>query len=129
MANKIILADTSILIDYFRRTDKANSVLISLFDQEYDFTISTITHYEIYSGTTANQFPFWKNLLQRTKVLALDQVVAQTAVDINIELKRKRKQIEIADLFIAATAIANNLPFTTLNRKHFERIDKLTIID
>src|SRR6478735_3414890 len=102
MANKIILADTSILIDYFRKTDKANSVLISLFDQGYDFTISAITHYEIYSGTTANQFQFWKNLLQRTKVLALDEVVAQTAVDINIELKRKRKQIEMADLFISA---------------------------
>jgi len=34
--------------------------------------------------------------------LTLNEVVAQTAVDINIELKRKRKQIEMADLFIAA---------------------------
>lgn len=129
MANKIILADTSILIDYFRKTDKANSIFISLFDQGYDFAISAITHYEIYSGTTSNQFQFWKNLLQRTKVLALDEVVAQAAVNINIELKRKRKQIEMADLFIAATAIANNLPFATLNRKHFDRIDELIIIE
>jgi tRNA(fMet)-specific endonuclease VapC len=129
MADKIILADTSILIDYFRKTNKGNSILISLFDQGYDFTISAITHYEIYSGTTANQLSFWKNLLQRTKVLALDEVVAQAAVNINIELKRKRKQIEMADLFIAATAIANNLAFTTLNKKHFERIDGLIMIE
>ncbi len=128
MADKIILIDTSILIDYFRKTDKNNSVLISLFDQGYDLIISAITHYEIYSGTTANQLIFWKSLLQRTKVLALDKVVAQTAVDINNQLKRKRKQIEIADLFIAATAVANNLPFATLNTKHFERIDSLTIV-
>ena len=67
MANKIILADTSILIDYFRKTDKANSVLIYLFDQGYDFTISAITHYEIYSGTTANQFQFWKKSIAKNQ--------------------------------------------------------------
>jgi len=129
MADKIILADTSILIDYFRKTDKDNSILISLFDQGYNFTISVITHYEIYSGTTSNQFSFWRNLLQRTKVLALDEVTAQAAIDINNQLKRKRKQIEMADLFIAATAIANNLAFTTLNKKHFERIEGLMMIE
>ena len=36
--------------------------------------------------------------------------------------------ILIADLFIASTAIANNLPFATLNKKHFDRIDNLVII-
>jgi predicted nucleic acid-binding protein len=129
MADKIILTDTSVLIDYFRKTDKENSVLISLFEKGYDFTISAITHYEIYSGTTTNQLSFWKQLLQRTKVLGLDEFVAQAAVDINIELKRKRKQVEMADLFIAATAIANKIPFATLNKKHFERIDGLVIIE
>jgi tRNA(fMet)-specific endonuclease VapC len=104
MADKIILVDTSILIDYFRKTDKSNSVLISLFDQEFDFTISAITHYEIYSGTTTGQLPFWESLLEKMNVLVFNQKVAQTAVDINNELKRKRKQIEVADLFIAATA-------------------------
>jgi tRNA(fMet)-specific endonuclease VapC len=43
MADSIILADTSILIDYFRKTDKANSKLIALFDQGYDFSVSAIT--------------------------------------------------------------------------------------
>ncbi len=129
MADKIVLADTSILIDYFRKTDKQNSVLIHLFDQGYDFTISAISYYEIYSGTSTNQLPFWKNLLQKTKVLALDEVIAQAAVNINKELKKKRKQIEIADLFIAATAVANKLPFATLNKKHFDRVDTLLIIE
>jgi predicted nucleic acid-binding protein len=129
MADKIVLADTSILIDYFRKTDKQNSVLIHLFDQGYDFTISVISYYEIYSGTSTNQLPFWKILLQKTRVLALDEVVAQAAININKELKKKRKQIAIADLFIAATAIANRLPFATLNKKHFDRIDTLLIIE
>lgn len=67
--------------------------------------------------------------MQRTKVLVLDEIVAQTAVDINNELESKRKQIGIADLFIAATAVTNNLPFATLNRKHFDRIDSLHLLE
>ena len=129
MADKITLVDTTILIDYFRKTDKANSKLVALFDQGYDFAISAITHYEIYSGATPAQLPFWTNVLARTKVLAFDQTVSQGAVDINNMLKRKRKQIGMADFFIAATAIINNLPLATLNKKHFDRIDGLTLID
>ena len=129
MADKITLVDTTILIDYFRKTDKANSKLVALFDQGYDFAISAITHYEIYSGATLAQLPFWTNVLSRTKVLAFDQTVSQGAVDINNMLKRKRKQIGMADFFIAATAIINNLPLATLNKKHFDRIDGLTLID
>ena len=54
MADQIALVDTTILIDYFRKTDKANAKLVALFDQNYDFSISAITHYEIYSGATAS---------------------------------------------------------------------------
>lgn len=129
MAGKIALIDTTILIDYFRKTDKANSKLVFLFDQGYDFSISAITHYEIYSGATAAQLPFWTNMLARTNVLPFDQTISRVAVDINAMLKRKRKQIGIADLFIAATAITNNLPLSTLNRKHFDRIDGLSLLD
>jgi len=44
-------------------------------------------------------------------------------------LKRKRKQIDLADLFIAATAVTNELPLATLNKKHFERVEILAIIE
>ena len=129
MADKIVLVDTSILIDLFRKTDKANSALISLVRQGYIYCISAITEYEIYTGTTSEQVDFWDNFLEKTNVLSFDQTVAKVAVDLNKDLKRKRKLIDIADLFIAATAIANNLPFATLNRKHFDRINGLTIIE
>ena len=37
--------------------------------------------------------------------------------------------IDLADLFIAATALTSNLPFSTLNKKHFERIEGLVIVE
>lgn len=129
MADKIILVDTSILIDYYRKTEKEYSVWIKLVRQGYSFAISAVTKYEIYAGATQNQLAFWDNVLQAIAVLPLDEVSVDTAVTINIALKKKRKQIDLADLFIAATAVTRNLPFATLNRKHFERIDTLALID
>ena len=49
-------------------------------------------------------------------------------VDTSI-LKRKREQIDLADLFIIATAVTHKLLFSTLNRKHFDSIDELPIVE
>ena len=128
MADNIVLVDTSILIDFFRKSDKANSPLVSLVRQGYTFCISSITEYEIYTGAALGQVDFWDNFLEKVEVLPFNKTVAKVAVDLNRELKRKRKLIDIADLFIAATAIANDFPIATLNRKHFDRIDRLIIV-
>lgn len=117
MANQVIMVDTSILIDYYRKTDKANSQWIALVRQGYKFAISVVTKYEIYSGATPVQLSFWDNVLQAVELIPLDGISVDTAVDINSSLKRKRKQIDLADLFIAATAVAHDFSLATLNRK------------
>lgn len=129
MADKIVMVDTSILIDYYRKTGKANSVWIALVRQGYRFAISTITKYEIYSGANQVQLDFWDTILQAVEVVPFDEASVDVAIEINNVLKRKRKQIELADLFIAATAISSNLPLATLNRKHFDRIEQLKIVN
>ena len=129
MAEKLIMVDTSILIDYYRKTDKNNSIWIQLVRQDYSFSISVITKYEILAGATPNQLSFWNNVLQAITVIPFDEVTVDKAVEINAFLKRKRKQIDLADLFIAATAIVHNMSFATLNRKHFGRIEGLNIVE
>ncbi|TKK64091.1 type II toxin-antitoxin system VapC family toxin [Ilyomonas limi] len=129
MADKIILIDTSVLIDYFRKTDKENAALVAIVKQGYTYCISSVTEYEIYRGALLGQIAFWDNLLLKVEVLPFDKTASRIAVDINSELKRKRKQIEIADLFIAATAVANGLKLATLNKKHFDRIEALTLMN
>lgn len=129
MAGEIILVDTSILIDYFRKSNKDNSTLISLIRNGYKFQISAVTEYEIYAGSTSMQRQFWDSLLEKVTVVPFDQTAVKFAVEINYKLKLKSKQIAIPDLFIAATALSNNFPVATLNRKHFDRIEGLMIID
>ena len=129
MANKVIMVDTSILIDYYRKTDKNKTIWISLVRQGYEFAISSITKYEIYSGATKSQLQFWNDVLIAISVIPFDESSVDKAVEINNMLKRKRKQIDLADLFIAATAMNYNLPIATLNKKHFERIEGLTLVE
>jgi predicted nucleic acid-binding protein len=128
MAGKIALVDTSLLIDFFRKTDKTNSKLMALFKGGYSFSISAVTEYEIYIGATSDQLLFWNDFLKQIEVLAFNASAVKSAVEINRLLKKKRKLIGTADLFIAATAMANNLPLATLNLTHFERIDGLRVI-
>lgn len=129
MADQMIVLDTSILIDYYRKSDKANSSWVALVRQGYKFAISTITKYEIYTGATQSQLVFWDDVLSSITVIPFDESCVDVAVSINAALKRKRKQIDLADLFIAATAMSRRMSFATLNKKHFDRIDELMLVE
>jgi tRNA(fMet)-specific endonuclease VapC len=129
MAEKIVLAATSLLIDFFRKSDKSKSQLISLVKKGYTFCICVITEYEIYSGATEQQLEYRQEFLKKITVINLDQSAVKEAVNINNQLKAKRKQIDLADLFIAAIAVSNNLPVATLNKKHFTRIESLLLVE
>ena len=93
------------------------------------YSISAITEYEIYTGAKTAQMDLWNEFLDKTTVLPFDKEVARMAFGINRDLKRKRKLTDTADLLIASTALANNLPIATLNKRHFERIEGLSIVD
>ena len=68
-----------------------------------------------------------EQIIKAVNVLPFDEASVDKAVEINASLKQKRKQIDLADLFIAATAVSNNLLFATLNKKHFDRVKALKI--
>jgi tRNA(fMet)-specific endonuclease VapC len=128
MAQEVILLDTSILIDFYRKKDKEKTVWYGLLKKGLSFCISAVTKYEIYMGSTTDQMIYWNNVLKEIVVLPFDSEVVDKAVEINQQLKRKRKQIDMADLFIASTALANGLPISTLNKSHFERIEGLRLV-
>ncbi len=128
MAERLILLDSSILIDFYRKSNKENSVWFQLLKDGHTFAISAVTKYEINAGATKSQLTYWNEIFNLVQVIPFDESCVDTAVDINESLKQKRKQIALADLFIAAKAVANNLPCATLNKKHFVRIDGLELI-
>jgi tRNA(fMet)-specific endonuclease VapC len=129
MADEILMVDTTLLIDYFRKKDKSKTRLVQRSIQFPQLAISSVTEFEVYSGATSSQLDFWNKLLAEILVFPFDSKAAQAAILIQQDLKKIRKTIEKADLFIAATAVANNLPLDSLNRKHFDKIERLNLLD
>ena len=128
MAIEMICLDTSVLIDFYRKKNKSKSFFYELTNRYQLFAVSAITAYEVYAGSSTVQDEFWDKFFQTISVLPFDNDINKTAIDIQRELKRDRKQIEIPDLFIGATAIQHGLKLATLNTRHFERIVGLQII-
>jgi predicted nucleic acid-binding protein len=121
------MVDTSILIDFFRKKDKSKTRLFDLSQKSENLCISSITEFEIYTGAKGEQIKFWERMLSNFIVFPFDSDAAIVAVVVQNNLKKYRKSIDKADLFIAATAIAHDLYFDTLNYKHFESIEDLKL--
>jgi predicted nucleic acid-binding protein len=66
--------------------------------------------------------------LKNIKVLPFDLTVSNEAIGIYKLLKTQNQMIDLADLLIAATAIAHNLDLATLNLKHFSKIPNLHLM-
>ncbi|HTK17921.1 MAG TPA: type II toxin-antitoxin system VapC family toxin [Mucilaginibacter sp.] len=129
MENEVVLLDTSILIEYYRKKDKSKSVLFHLFQTYSIFAVSAVTHFEIYTGSSNNQIDFWNEFFREITVLPFNAEISREAANIDAALKKKNKQIAVPDLFIAATAIYHNIPLVTLNRKHFDRVDRIQLVE
>ena len=125
----MILLDTSILIELFRKKNKQKAVFFQLANQGQTFSISTITYYEVLSGSNLQQDAFWQGLLKTITILPFDLECAKQAVMLYKMLKSQNKLIDLADLAIAATALANDLELATLNKKHFTHIQGLKIVN
>jgi predicted nucleic acid-binding protein len=130
METNRILVDTSLIIDFFRKKNKTKSKLFSLFQQERELYISTLTVYELLSGAESPQL---QN--DTIKILALFQPIdfgipeSQKAALLYQKLKKENQIVETIDILIAATALTHSMAIATLNQSHFERMDELTIFN
>lgn len=122
------MVDSTILIDYFRKTDKNNSRLVNHFKNYDRLYISSVTEFEVINGSTSAHLQFWNQMLSGFIVLDFDSKAARKATEIVRQLKTKRKSIDKPDLFIAATAIVHGLTLDTTNKKHFIHIDALELL-
>ena len=128
MPDEIVCLDTSILIDFYVKKVKENSVFFKLTTQYKLFAVSIISEYEILIGANGEQADYLKGFFERIIILPFDKKANDIAIAITKQLKAKNQLIEIPDIFVGATAVANNLRIATLNKKHFERIPGLVII-
>ena len=128
MESTIVCLDTTVLIDFYRKKDKSKSLFFKLTERYSFFAVPAVTEYELYLGNSEEQNIFWDDFFSRVIILPFDTKAVRHSVRIFKELKRQNKLIDMPDIMIAGTALQNNMPVATLNRKHFERITGLEII-
>ncbi|MCX6325760.1 MAG: type II toxin-antitoxin system VapC family toxin [Bacteroidia bacterium] len=124
----MILLDSSILIELFRKKNKEKTLFYTLSQTYRDFCISSITNYEIGIGNRKSHAEYWELLSENLRIIPFDKACSNSAVSIYLELLKGNKMIDFADILIGSTAVAYNIPIATLNVKHFERIAGLEII-
>lgn len=61
-------------------------------------------------------------------VINSNEEISQTWGEVVEEARSKGRVLHTADAWIAATAIAANVPLASHNRKHFDCLDRLTLI-
>jgi len=124
------LIDTDIII-FALRGDK--TVLAKFEDNKnIPISISLITYAELVFGAKRSQN-------QRTNMLKVNRIreiypveelnigIMELFADIKANMYSKAMRIEDMDLFIAATAIYNDLTLVTNNTKHFKNIPLLKL--
>ena len=124
------LIDTDIII-FALRGDKT---VLAKFEENKNIpiSISMITYAELVFGTKRSQN-------ERTNMLKVNRIreiypveelnigIMELFADIKANMYSKAMRIEDLDLFIAATAIYNDLTLVTNNTKHFKNIPLLKL--
>lgn len=123
-----MVVDTNIFIKHLRARDKSKTILSELAKQQQIY-ITSISLFELLIGaTTGDKKKDVYKLINGLPVLTFDEESSKTASEVFLNLKSRNLIIEFRDIFIAAICINNELPIKTLNRKHYDRIQGLTVI-
>jgi len=123
------MLDASVLIEHFRKKNK-DSTFYTQIIRENDFrSISVVAKLEVLYGARADSIEYWDSVFATMIVVPFTDKMVAKAHEIVLGLKRRSLLVEIGDIMIAASAIVKDIPLATLNRKHFERIEGLILVD
>lgn len=123
----MIIADTDVLIDFLLGAQPMADQVATLRRSE-NLQTTAITCFELLAGARGKLGQKAHDLIACIPVLALDRHSASRAASVRQYLESLGFPIGMADSLIAGIALAIDLPLLTRNRKHFERIEGLTLI-
>ena len=130
---KRVILDSTIIIGLLR--NKLNDVqLVRKIETEAEIATTTINAFEIYFGAYKSRnvernLASAKGFLSTIKLLPFDDNCAELAGQILAELESKGKTLDYRDLFIGCITLLNGYTLITYNKKHFQDIPKLHVIE
>ncbi|MBI5553290.1 MAG: PIN domain-containing protein [Candidatus Diapherotrites archaeon] len=130
----MVILDSTILIDLLRGKDPAKRKLAELESQGALFYTTQVNVFELVQGIFLNssrieeELAALNMLLQRVSLLDVTFIAAYTAGQVSGVLGKKGISVQMGDLLIAGTALANHVPvIVTRNGKDFARIPGIKV--
>ena len=125
----MIVADTDVLIDYLNdELPAADHVEREL--RRGRLVTTAVSRFELQVGRVEGpREERLDSLLAAVPVLDLDDVAADLAAEVRRDLLGLGLDIGMADSLIAGTTLAYGATLLTRNRRHFERIEHLSLVD
>jgi len=122
----MILCDTNIFIEIYRRNDKVRTVILEKIGYE-NIVISDVTRAELFYGAiNKTELQMIRRDISKIPVLHIDPYISQMAVDI-VEKFCLAHKTDLEDALIAATAISHHIELYTLNVKDFVFIPEIKL--
>lgn len=123
----MIVADTDVLVDFLRGSSPgAERVAIEVATGR--FATTSVTAFELLAGSrSARQAKAVGDLLGALDILPLDLPSAHAAAAVRRSLDADGQGIGMADSLIAGICIASRAMLLTRNRRHFERVEGLSL--
>lgn len=122
-----VICDTNIISNYIsgdrntiKEIDKIGVENIAITPIIY---IELLRWLSCYKGFTKEERKEYKSIFSSLKMLHLNEDISVLGIGISEQIN----SLEPSDVLIGASAVFYNLPLYTLNKKHFETIDKLNL--
>jgi tRNA(fMet)-specific endonuclease VapC len=125
---ELIVVDTDLLIDYLRGRSPGRELVRGLL-LDGRLRVTAITAFELRVG--GDFLPRRGEILRlvRRRTLPLDQTSALRAGEVAAGLRGQGRDIGLADCLQAGICLRHELQFATRNRRHFERVQGLRLVE
>ena len=120
--------DTNIMIDYLRGRDEAADIIRKSTDQR-GIGISAISCYELLEGVKGTEEEALESLFSRIAIYNIDLKTARKASELHKKLRKDGSELSIADMFIVATAEANDELFVTQDSDFKDSYSKAIVFE
>lgn len=127
MASSVV-ADTDLLIDFLRGRG-AGARLVRTLLTERRLRLTAVTGFELRVGADFLQRREDIMRLFRSRTVAVDLASALRGGEVAVYLREQGQDIGFADCLQAGICLRHGLPLATRNRRHFERVDGLRLLD
>ncbi|MGH3855785.1 MAG: type II toxin-antitoxin system VapC family toxin [Pseudonocardiaceae bacterium] len=124
----LVVADTDLVIDFLRGRGPGARLTRQLL-VERRLRLTSVTGFELRVGSDFLDRRDQILRLFRSRTLALDLVSALKAGEIAASLQKAGSPIGLADCLQAGVCVRHGLPLATRNRKHFDRVEGLQLVD